>query len=450
MARRILVADDDSASRNGLGTLLSSWGYEVELAADGDEALARAGTFHPAVVITDLVMPRLDGMELLHRLRRDAPSTTVIILTAHGTIETAVSAVKDGAFDYLTKPVDLARLRLLIEKALERWEALSEVTLLRRRVQDIWGMGRLVGKSPAMQEIYRLIELAGPTTAPVLIWGESGTGKELVARTLHTRSPRGRGPFVAVNCAAIPETLLESEIFGHERGAFTGAFERRAGCFELASGGTLLLDEIAEMAPATQAKFLRILQEGTVRRLGGKAEIAMDVRVLAATNKDPARAVKDGLFREDLYYRLNVFSIALAPLRERREDIPLMIEAVLEEINARYGRQVKAVDEDARRLLLEHPWPGNGRELRNVLERAVVVCDGDLIGVRHLPRELAARAPVDSSRGGEAPVGTSLEEAEKDLILRTLGAAGGNKTRAAETLGISVRTLHNKLHRYRT
>ncbi len=286
-------------------------------------------------------------------------------MTAHGTIETAVSAVKDGAYDYLTKPVDLGRLRLLIEKALERWEALSEVTLLRRRVQEIWGLGRLVGKSAAMQEIYRLIELAGPTTAPVLIWGESGTGKELVARTLHDRSARAAGPFVAVNCAAIPETLLESEIFGHERGAFTGAFERRLGCFELADNGTLFLDEIAEMSPATQAKFLRILQEGTVRRLGAKAEIAVDVRVLAATNKDPVKAVKDGLFREDLFYRLNVFGIALPPLRQRPEDILLLIDAFLEELNARYGRQVKSVDEEARRLLLECPWPGNARELRN-------------------------------------------------------------------------------------
>jgi len=450
MARRILVVDDDSATRSGLETLLSSWGYQVESAVDGEEAIAKAGSFHPAVVLTDLVMPRLDGMDLLHALRRDTPSTTVIILTAHGTIETAVSAVKDGAYDYLTKPVDLARLRLLIEKALERWEALSEVTLLRRRVQEIWGLGRLVGKSAAMQEIYRLIELAGPTTAPVLIWGESGTGKELVARTLHDRSPRAGGPFIAVNCAAIPETLLESEIFGHERGAFTGAFERRPGCFELADNGTLFLDEIAEMNPATQAKFLRILQEGTVRRLGAKAEIAVDVRVLAATNKDPGRAVQEGLFREDLFYRLNVFGIALPPLRQRPEDIPLLIDAFLEELNERYGRQVKSVDEDARRLLLECPWPGNGRELRNTLERAVVMCDGDLIGVRHLPREFPLVTRAGPARPGLASVGISLDDAEKELILGTLATMGGNKTRAAEILGISVRTLHNKLHRYRT
>jgi DNA-binding NtrC family response regulator len=450
MARRILIVDDDAASRNGLETLLSSWGYEIETAPDGEEALAKALGFQPAVVVTDLVMPRLDGMGLLQALRHEVPAASVIILTAHGTIETAVSAVKDGAYDYLTKPVELDRLRLLIGKALERWEAAQEVALLRRRVQELWGLGRLVGKSPAMQEIYRLIDLAGPTAAPVLIHGESGTGKEMVARTLHESSPRARGPFVAVNCAAIPETLLESEIFGHERGAFTGAFERRAGCFEMASGGTLLLDEIAEMAPATQAKFLRILQEGSVRRLGGKTEIAVDVRVLAATNKEPMRTVKEGRFREDLFYRLNVFGIAIPPLRERPEDIPLLIEAFLEEFNARYERQVKSVDEDARRLLLEHTWPGNARELRNVIERAVVVCDGDLLATRHLPSELAAHAPASAASPVDLPAGISLDEAEKRLILRTLETTRGNKTRAAEVLGISVRTLHNKLHRYRT
>jgi DNA-binding NtrC family response regulator len=395
-------------------------------------------------------MPKLDGIKLLQALRLEVPTASVIILTAHGTIETAVCAVKDGAYDYLTKPVELARLRLLIDKALERWEALREVALLRRRVKDLWGLGRLVGKSPAMQEIYRHIDLAGPTAAPVLIWGESGTGKEIVARTLHERSPRANGPFVAVNCAAIPETLLESEIFGHERGAFTGAFERRPGCFELASGGTLLLDEIAEMAPATQAKFLRILQEGSVRRLGGKAEIGVDVRVLAATNQEPLRAVKAGRFREDLFYRLNVFSIVIPPLRERPEDIPLLIDAFLEEFNARYQREVKSVDEDARCLLLAHPWPGNARELRNVIERAVVVCEGDLLTARHLPRELAGPAPTAAAGLVDLPTGISLDEAEKRLILRTLESTRGNKTRAAEVLGISVRTLHNKLHRYRT
>jgi transcriptional regulator with PAS, ATPase and Fis domain len=301
-----------------------------------------------------------------------------------------------------------------------------------------------------MQEIYRHIDLAGPTAAPVLIWGESGTGKEIVARTLHERSPRAGGPFVAVNCAAIPETLLESEIFGHERGAFTGAFERRPGCFELASGGTLLLDEIAEMAPATQAKFLRILQEGSVRRLGGKAEIAVDVRVLAATNQEPMRAVKAGRFREDLFYRLNVFGIVIPPLRERPEDIPLLVDAFLEEFNARYQREVKSVDEEARRMLLEHAWPGNARELRNVMERAVVVCEGDLLTARHLPGELVSHAPTASPGLVDLPAGISLDEAEKRLILHTLESTRGNKTRAAEVLGISVRTLHNKLHRYRT
>jgi DNA-binding NtrC family response regulator len=447
---KILIADDELSMRQFLEILLKKEGHEVVCAGDGQEALSRfeAGPFD--LLISDIKMPKLDGLELLRKVKDQRPALSVIMVTAYASPEDAIAAMKAGAYDYLTKPVDLARLRLLIEKALERWEALSEVTLLRRRVQEIWGLGRLVGKSAAMQEIYRLIELAGPTTAPVLIWGESGTGKELVARTLHDRSPRAGGPFIAVNCAAIPETLLESELFGHERGAFTGAFERRPGCFELADNGTLFLDEIAEMNPATQAKFLRILQEGTVRRLGAKAEIAVDVRVLAATNKDPARAVQEGLFREDLFYRLNVFGIALPPLRQRPEDIPLLIDAFLEELNERYGRQVKSVDEEARRLLLECPWPGNGRELRNTLERAVVMCDGDLIGVRHLPRELPLVTRAGPARPGLASVGISLDDAEKELILGTLATVGGNKTRAAEILGISVRTLHNKLHRYRT
>jgi transcriptional regulator with PAS, ATPase and Fis domain len=299
-----------------------------------------------------------------------------------------------------------------------------------------------------MQEVYRLIDLAAPTTAPVLISGESGTGKELAARRLHELSPRSKGPFVAVNCSAIPETLLESEIFGHEKGAFTGALERRAGCFELAHGGTLLLDEIAEMTPSTQAKFLRILQDGVVRRLGGKTELAVDVRVLAATNKDPVKAMKDGTFREDLYYRLNVVSILLPPLRERREDIPLLIQAFVEEFNGKYARQIRSVDEAAQQILMAHPWPGNVRELRNTIERAVITCETDLIAPRHLPPGFAAGRRDEAASEVTLPLGTSVEEAEKVLILKTLASVGNNKARAAEILKISLKTLHNKLHRY--
>jgi transcriptional regulator with PAS, ATPase and Fis domain len=301
-----------------------------------------------------------------------------------------------------------------------------------------------------MQEVYRLIEVAAPTPAAVLISGESGTGKELVARTLHELSPRAKGPFVAVNCAAIPETLLESEIFGHEKGAFTGALERRPGCFELAHEGTIFLDEIAEMNPGTQAKFLRILQDGTVRRLGGKTEIKVDVRVLAATNKDPVKAIQEGTFREDLYYRLNVVSLTLPPLRERRDDIPALVQAFIEEFNARYDKRIRSVDESVLNGLIAQGWPGNVRELRNTLERAIIVCDGDTILPRHMPPAPALRStePADGPDSVSFRVGTSLEEAEKALILKTLAANGNNKTRAADVLGISLKTLHNKLKAY--
>ncbi|MBI4634862.1 MAG: sigma-54-dependent Fis family transcriptional regulator [Candidatus Rokubacteria bacterium] len=448
MAHRILVADDTEASREGLKTLLEGWGYEVETAADGHAALEAASGFRPAVLITDLVMPGLDGLGLLKALRDELPHVVVILLTGHGTVESAVAAMKEGAYDYLTKPVDAARLRILIEKALEQADALREVVLLRRRVKNVWGYGQLVGNGAAIQEVFRLIELAAPTTAPVLITGESGTGKELVARTLHDRSPRRRFPFVPVNCAAIPETLLESEIFGHEKGAFTGALERRTGCFELANGGTLFLDEIAEMSSATQAKFLRILQDGVVRRLGGQVEIKVDVRIVAATNKEPTKAIKDGALREDLYYRLNVFSLALPPLRGRREDIPLLIESFIEEFNTKHGRRVKSVDEAGLRALLEHPWPGNVRELRNTLERAVIVCDADLVETRHLPLAAAGVTRGDDAAGITLPLGIKLEEAEHNIILKTLASVNNNKTRAAALLGISPKTLHNKLRRY--
>jgi len=357
--------------------------------------------------------------------------------------------MKDGAYDYLTKPVDPARLQVLLEKAVERTETVREVHLLRRQLRQRGAFGRLVAGAPAMQEVTRQLELVAPTDATVLIVGETGTGKELVARTIHELSPRQRGPFVALNCAAIPETLLESEIFGHEKGAFTGAMERRQGCFELADGGTLFLDEVAEMQPATQVKFLRVLQEGRFRRVGGKAELQVDVRILAATNKDPAKAVQEGAIREDLYYRLNVFTIALPPLRERLDDLPELVHAFLETFNERYGRAVKGMDEAALAVLRRHPWPGNVRELENVVERAVILCPGDLIGVAYLPTPLAPPQPAAEGTGVVLSVGTTVEEAERQLILRTLAHTGNNKARAAEILGISLKTLHNKLNKYK-
>jgi transcriptional regulator with PAS, ATPase and Fis domain len=299
-----------------------------------------------------------------------------------------------------------------------------------------------------MQAVFRQIDLAAPTSAPVLIVGASGTGKELAARTLHELSPRGQGPFVAVNCAAIPETLLESEIFGHERGAFTGALERRIGCFELAHQGTLLLDEIAEMSPALQAKFLRILQDGALKRIGGRSEIKVDVRVLAATNKEPARGLQDGSFREDLYYRLNVFTLSLPLLRARREDIPLLIQAFVEEFDAKYERKVRGVDEAALRLLVAHDWPGNVRQLRNTLERAVISCAGELITAADLPSEPVPGSVEEPRASAPHPAAVKLKDVEREVILKTLASMGNNKTRAAEVLGISLKTLHNKLNRY--
>ena len=446
-SQRVLVVDDEP-SRKGLRELLAKWGYLVDEAADGRAALEKARTFLPSVVVSDLVMPGLDGLGLLRALQDELPFASVIILTGHATVETAVAALKEGAYDYLTKPLDVPRLRILIQKALEKAQTTREVTLLRRTLKEVWGYGQLVGASPVMREVFGLLELAAPTSAPVLLSGESGTGKELAARTLHELSPRHRDPFVPVNCAAIPETLLESEIFGHEKGAFTGALERRVGCFELAHGGTIFLDEVAEMTPSTQAKFLRILQDGTLRRLGGKTEVAVDVRVVAATNKDPEKAIRDGALREDLYYRLNVFSIALPPLRERREDIPLLIRAFLDEFDAKYDKHVKAVDETVLEILRRHPWPGNVRELRNVLERAVIACAADVIAPVHLPAglsNLADPAPGDVIR---LPVGTRLADVEREVILKTLAAVDRNKTRAAELLGISVKTLYNKLNQY--
>jgi DNA-binding NtrC family response regulator len=450
MKHRILVADDDEASVSGLAVLLSSWGYEVQEAADGEEALTKALAFQPDVIITDLIMPRLDGLALLKSLTVELPGSTVIVLTGHATIETAVASMKEGAYDYLTKPMDIQRLRLLIEKALERSEVMREVTLLRRQLRDSRGLGRLLGTSTPMQEVYHLIDLAAATAAPVLVSGESGTGKELVARTIHELSSRRGEAFVAVNCSAVPESLLESELFGHEKGAFTGAFERRAGYFELADRGTIFLDEIAEMSPSLQAKYLRVLEQGSLRRLGGRAEVKVDVRIVAATNRDPLRAIKAGAFREDLYYRLNVFGIVMPPLRERREDIPLLVDAFIHEFDTTYDKRVRAADDEAMELLRGHSWPGNVRELRNTIERAVVACEGDLLRPKHVPfGPRRPAAPPDPADALTVPLGTTIRHAERELILRTLASVGNNKTRAAEMLGISLKTLHNRLHQYK-
>jgi DNA-binding NtrC family response regulator len=394
-------------------------------------------------------MPGMDGLALLKAFQEEFPFAAVILLTGQGTIESAVAAMKQGAYDFLTKPVDALRLKELVRKTLEKGDALLELSLLRQRLKTMWGMGRLIGKSTAMQEVYHLIELAAPTSAAVLILGESGTGKELVARRLHDLSPRRSGPFVAVNCSAIPETLLESEIFGHEKGSFTGALEKRIGCFELAHEGTIFLDEVAEMSPGTQAKFLRILQDGMLRRIGATTEVRVDARVIAATNRAPDRAIKDRQLREDLYYRLNVFSVSLPPLRQRKEDIPLLIEAFLEEFNVKYDKHIKGADDAALQALLAHSWPGNVRELRNVIERAAITCEERLIAPEHLSADLRQNTMAQSGPECSFPIGTTIDQAEQSLILSTLAALKNNKTKTAEVLGISLKTLHNKLERFR-
>jgi DNA-binding NtrC family response regulator len=449
MKHRILIADDDESGRGGLAALLALWGYEVQEAVDGKDALERAPGFRPHVVVADMVMPVIDGIGLLKPLAAAVPEAAVILLTAHGSIETAVSAMREGAYDYMTKPVDPRRLRVLVEKAVEKVQVNREVTVLRRQLKETRGLGPLLGVSPGMQDIYRLIEMAAPSPAPVLILGETGTGKELVARTIHELSQRAKGPFVAVNCSAIPETLLESELFGHEKGAFTGAMARRPGYFELADGGTIFLDEIAEMSSNLQAKYLRVLQDSQVRRIGGHDEVAVDVRVVCATNKDVVKAVQEGALREDLYYRVNVLTIPLPPLRRRPEDIPLLAEAFMTEFNDKYERQVRGIDQAALKLLRDHAWPGNVRELRNVIERAVVSSEDGLITAGCLPIAPLGAAPTERANVVVLPVGTTLDDGEKQLILRTLQSVNNNKTRAAEILGTTPKTLHNKARRWR-
>jgi DNA-binding NtrC family response regulator len=446
---RVLIVEDDPVTRTGLAELVRTWGFAVEAAPDGEEALRLVTAFRPAIVVSDLMMPRIDGLQLLKALK-DEEDIKVILLTAQGSVESAVEAVKDGAEDYLTKPVDPQKLKLLLLRISELNAHKRENLALRRQLREQGSFGRIVGNSPAMRRIYQVIEQAAPTPASVLIIGESGTGKELIAQTIHQLSPRAEAPFVAINCAAIPETLLESEIFGHERGAFTGAVDRRAGCFELADRGTLFLDEIAEMQSMTQVKLLRVLQERRFRRLGGRVEQEVDVRVIAATNLDPAQAMREGKLRDDLFYRLNVFTIELPPLRDRKEDLGLFIQAFIEEFNARDRRQVRAVTPEAMRMLEMYDWPGNVRELRNVVERATILARGEFVEPQHLPRfgvSAAAKAAEASASGVTITPGMTVDEAERRLILATLEASGGNKTRAAEMLGISLKTLHNKLNK---
>jgi len=462
---RVLIVDDEPSQRTGLAAMLSAWGMKPETASDGIEALQRLNSFPADVIITDLNMPGLDGFGLLQRLRESGEMPPTLVLTAYGSIETAVQTVHElGAFWFVEKPIQPAALEVLLRRAGSHAGLRAEKSNLERQLRYKGSLGELVGTSSKMQEIFALLQQAGPSKACVLITGESGTGKELVARTIHELSARRQGPFVAINCAALPETLIESELFGHEKGSFTGASERRAGCFEVAQNGTLLLDEIGEMPMQTQAKLLRILEDSKVRRLGGKSEFEVDVRVVAATNKVPEEAVRGGHLREDLYYRLNVFQIHLPPLRERKEDLRLIAEALISDLNRKHLCRIADLAPVVMQALEHHQWPGNVRELRNVLERAVILAGEGTIELQHLPAFLqgtaatlatvessahAAQAPSTSDVGGiRFQIGTTVEEAEKGLILHTLEHTRNNKTRAAEILGISLKTLHNKLKEY--
>jgi DNA-binding NtrC family response regulator len=449
---KVLIVEDNENTRSGLAETIAQWGYRVETACDGQEGLEKATEWMPAIVVTDLMMPRMTGMKLLEHLTAPSFNTTVIVVTAQGSIESAVEAMRKGAYDYIEKPVDTGRLRNILQNASTLQGTRAELEVAKRQIRNSGALGHLVGSSRKMLEIFHLIEMVAPSTASVLITGASGTGKEMVARTIHDLSPRKSRPFVPINCAAIPETLIESEIFGHEKGAFTGALERRTGCFELAEGGTLLLDEIGEMPIGTQAKLLRVLEDRKLRRLGSKVETSVDVRVLAATNKQPEEAVAGGQLRNDLYYRLNVFNIHMPALREHKEDIPELVQTLVNEMSTKHGRKAAAVSDAVLNQFQNYAWPGNVRELRNTLERAVIVCDGAVIETKHLPPgfgQIAPRATAASDPDAvRLGVGTTVGEAEKLLILKTLEATSNNKTRAAEILGISLKTLHNKLKEY--
>jgi DNA-binding NtrC family response regulator len=441
-AERVLIVEDDTATRVGLTELIRTWGFAAEAAANGEEALALVTSFRPAIVVSDVIMPKMNGLELLRALK-DEDHLRVILLTAQGTVETAVEAVKDGAEDYLTKPVDPAKLRRLLERITELNAQKRENLALRRQLREKGSFGRIIGNSPKMRKIYQVIEQAADTPASVLIIGESGTGKELVAQTIHQLSSRAQAPFVAINCAAIPETLLESEIFGHEKGSFTGAIDRRAGCFELADHGTLFLDEIAEMMPTTQVKLLRVLQERTFRRLGGRVEQEVDVRVLAATNVNPADAIRDSKLREDLYYRLNVFTIDLPPLRDRKVDLLPLARALLERIARDLKRGVPRLTSAAEKRLEAAGWRGNVRELANTLERAAILADGEAIDASHIWVEDGVTRAVPNTDEVRP-----LADLEREAILHALDVVGGNRKRAAELLGIGERTLYDRLKKY--
>jgi len=453
---RILVVDDEKQIRRILSVLLSEHNYEVSEASSGEEALKLQAELQPALVLLDLSMPGMDGLETLKQLMQTPSPPEVIMMTAFGTIRSAVEAMRLGAFDYLSKPFDNEALLLTVDRALERRRLSREVEALRTELETRYGFSEIIGLSPQMQEVFRMMAKVARVDATVLITGESGTGKELVARAIHRRSSRRSGPFVSVNCSAIPETLVESEFFGSERGAFTDARESRAGKFETAHLGSLFLDEIGDLALDAQAKLLRALQERQITRLGGTRSRQVDVRVIAATNRNLEQAVSRGEFREDLYWRINVVNIKLPPLRDRKEDLPLLIDHFLDHFNKELGLAVKTIGRDARALLLAYDWPGNVRELENTLCRAMILCECTTLSPQDLPPRIRGENEAAESAPAADPSQVKLSDAvsqmteriERSLIVSRLAQLRGNRTATAQSLGVSRKTLFNKMRQY--
>ena len=448
MSIKILVADDEPSHRKMIDAVLAAEGYEVTLAEDGQAAISAVENRFYDLVIMDVRMPNVDGIQALQRIKQMSPDIPVIIMTAYASVGTAVDALKSSAYDYLIKPLDIEELKILVAKALHHHQLEQENIYLKERLNDRFDFSNIIGRSPAMKKLFETMALVAPSEATVLIVGESGTGKELIANAVHQNSPRKDLPFVKVNCAALPETLLESELFGHEKGAFTGAIARKQGRFQLAHNSSILLDEIAEMAPSTQAKILRVLQEREFEPVGSTQTMKVDTRVIAATNKNLEDEIREGRFREDLYYRLNVVTVDVPPLRERREDIPLLADLFLKQYAEKNRRLIKGFTPRATDLLMRYDWPGNVRELENIIERAVIMSRGEMITPLEFPIDLQnLDEELKESRIDLTP-GRSLKEVEKVMILRTLEESGGNRTHAARILGISRRTLQLKLKEY--
>ncbi|MFU8780485.1 MAG: sigma-54-dependent transcriptional regulator [Kiritimatiellia bacterium] len=453
---RILIVDDDRNTRDGLQRALRR-GYDVMLAESGDRALQILHATDIDILVSDVRMPGMDGVTLLQRARAHHPELVSILLTAYGNVEVAVEAMKAGAYDFLMKPVNLDHLDLLLQRALRSRDVESENRKLREELDNKYGLESIIGASPVMQDLFAIIRQAAPSQATVLIQGESGTGKELVAHAVHRLSTRSKGPFVAVHCAALSDSLLESELFGHEKGAFTGAVARRKGRFESADGGTLFLDEISEIDPSVQVKLLRVLEERCFERVGGSEVVDVDIRLVAATNRDLRAWVDEGRFREDLFFRLDVVTITMPPLRDRLDDLPLLCSHFITEFAGRNGKSIAGISSEAIELLAGYRWPGNIRELRNTIEKMVVLSRADRLGVRDIPANIRqAVRGADGSSGAVrsvravagAPGVGQLADTEKAMILEALEQHGGNRTKAAEVLGISRRTLHRKLRQY--